>query len=196
MSVPLTKKPIPATFAARAVAQQGDIISMEPKYRVNSSQRRFTPLHEAILIQDLDAVVKICTETPDMAKVKDEEGNMPAHICASMDNTPGEICACIIDAYPEALVLRNNLGFVPGTLAMQNPNMSRDVKNMMQDGRTEKHGNWVYTRHEKERHAHAVEYSDKKDRRSREADGVRHSKAGYVAPRNKAIFLSAHESAR
>jgi len=159
------------TFAARAAANQGDIISCEPKYRINSSRRKFTALHEAILVQNLEQVTKLCNEFPDMAKVKDEGGNMPAHICAQMSNTPADICALVIEAYPEALVLRNNQGHAPGSLAMQNPNISRDVKNMMQDGRTEKRGNWVYDRYEKERHAHAIEYSYKKDLRSREADG-------------------------
>jgi len=170
-SQPLQKRSIPSTFAARAKLNQGDIISCEPKFKVSSSYRTFTNLHEAVLLQNLEEVIRLCKENPNLAKIKDEGGNMPVHICAKMNNTPADMCAAVIEAYPEALVLRNNDGFVPGTLAMQNPSISRDVKNMMQDGRTEKVGNWVYDRYEKERHAHAVEYAAKKDLRSRQADG-------------------------
>ena len=189
-------KPNPTTtFAARAAANQGDIIDCEPNFRVSGSRRIFTSLHEAVLTQNKELVEKLCREHPELAKVKDSNGDMPAHVCARAE-TPSDICGMVIEAFPEALVLRNNKGFVPGTIAMKNPAISRDVKNMMQDGRTTHRGNWVYDRYEKERHAHAVDHYNQKAKRSMEADAVRHAVAGYVAPRNKAVFLSAHESAR
>ena len=195
MAAEQEKKPKVNTFASRAGDTQGDIISCQPKYRVSGSRRVFTELHEAVLVQDAPTIIKLCNEQPQLAKVKDKGGNMPIHIAAQRD-TSSDICGYLIEAFPEALVIRNDAGRFPGDLAMANPDISRDCKNMMQDGRTEHKGNWVYDRYEKERHAHAVQYAEVKDKRNREADAVRHAVAGYVPPRNVELFLSAHESAR
>ena len=188
---------IPATtFAARAILNQGDIINVEPQFRVSGSHRRFTELHEAVLLGKYDEVERLCREQPQLCKVKDEGGNMPIHVAAQMDTMPSRVVGMLIDGFPEALVLRNNDGFVPGTLAQQNPKCERDVKNMLQDGRTTEKGNWVYDRYEKERLAATVRrYEARKDRESN-ARAVRPAIAGYVQPRNKKVFLSAHESAR
>ena len=67
----------PTTFAARAILNQGDIISVEPKFRVSSSQRLFTELHEAVLLGKCEEVERLCREQPQLCKVKDEGGNMP-----------------------------------------------------------------------------------------------------------------------
>ena len=190
------KKRVPTTFASRAAQHQGDIISCEQQFKVNSFRRGSSQeLFNAILTQNVEVVERLCRLQPELAKLKDKDGNMAAHIAAKIESS-ADICGMIIEAYPEALVISNGDGFVPGTLVMKNPAISRDCQNMMQDGRTSKKGNWVYDRYEKERHAHAIEYSNQKVKRSMEADAVRHTVAGYVAPRNKAIFLSAHESAR
>ena len=62
---------------------------------------------------------------------------MPVHLAAQIP-TPSEVVGVIIDGHPEALVMRNNDGKLPGTLAQSAVGQSRDVKNMMQDGRTNK----------------------------------------------------------
>ena len=191
---PANRKPR-ATFAARSNLNQGDIIHCEPEFRVSGSRRSFTELHEAILLQKHDLTATLLREKPRLCKVKDEGGNMPIHLAAQIV-TPSEIVGMIIDAYPEALVIRNHDGFFPGTLAQQTPDQSRDVRNMLQDGRTQRKGNWVYDRYESERHTHAVEWCEARDQRKQHADAVRPTVAGYVQPRNQQVFLSAHESAR
>ena len=92
--------------------------------------------------------------------------------------------------------MRNNDGKLPGTLAQSAVGQSRDVKNMMQDGRTNKSGNWVYSRYESARLEAAKDWFYKREARTRNANAVRPAVAGYVQPRNKQRFLSAHESAR
>ena len=191
---PLSTKPR-ATFAARAALKQGDIVSCEPVFKVSGSRRRFTELHEAVIRQQHQKTCELVLEHPELCRVKDEDGNLPIHLAAKTA-TPSEVVGVIIDGYPEALVLRNNDGHFPGTLAQRAPSQHRDVKNMMQDGRTNKSGNWVYTRYENARLTAATEWYDNREARKCNADSVRPTIAGYVQPRNKAVFLSAHASAR
>ena len=192
-------KPLPvvpeSTFAGRASLDQGDIIYCEPEFKVSGSRRFFTKLHEAVLLQQHERTIQLTLEHPELCRVRDEGGNLPIHLAAQIV-TPSEVVGAIIDAYPEALVLRNNNGLFPGTLAQQSPDQHRDVKDMMQDGRTQATGNWVYMRYETERHAKATQYYNDREKRKSHADAVRPQIAGYVQPRNKNVFISAHESAR
>jgi hypothetical protein len=191
---PIDRRPR-ATFAKRATLNQGDISKCNPDFKVSGSRRRFTELHEAVLMQNHQRTCELVLEKPALCRVMDEGGNLPIHLAAQIV-TPSEVVGVIIDGYPEALVLRNNDGHFPGTLAQRSPDQHRDVKNMMQDGRTNKSGNWVYTRYEKARLTAATEWFNNREARKCNADAVRPEIAGYVQPRNKAVFLSAHASAR
>ena len=182
-------------FAGRASLEQGDINACVREIKVARSQRFITPLHDAVLLEDAERVKSLCAKHPEYCRVLDNNGNLPLHLAATT-SLEADVVGIILDVYPEALVLRNNDGKNPGTIAHNSERAGRNMRDLLCDGRVQAEGNWVFSRYENDRLERAKSRHEAINKRRAGADAVRDAVAGYVQPRNKQVFLSAHESAR